>query len=568
MKLSKKNLIYSVMLAAVLMSLMIAYFVFMLPSLYVDYMQSRNLNSIVAQHRAYLEDGDYSGVSVNNPVACFTVEIPFEEDCVYFTNMAVKGRLEPKDDVLTEIFREIKEWIVRFRENTDELTEEAFEAELREKLKQWERMLSRYEELIEELPFEFTLIQDQDYSGLFLSESMKYHRISENLYVVEASVEDRNHQYSNYAAISVTENRFVMSYLPVMSPQMNEITPVVMQSIPMLSAVLLLLVLIFSRIYSKGIVTPIVKLAAQTSSLKIEDVSSGTDCYMLPETPENACEEIMLLSDTISELYRGLQESCRLLQEQNLVLQEENERKEVFLRASSHQLKTPIAAALLLVDGMISRIGKYQDREVYLPQVKKQLLSMKQIVEEVLYLNHCEEHMECVEVDLRSLLRAQLAAYEVIVREKSLVVRELLKSSCPVLTDAGLMSRIIDNLLSNAVTHTPEGESVTVMTGEKSIWIFNSGVQISEELLPHIFEPFVSGSHEGKCHGLGLYIAAYYAKRLDAELTIFNVTEGKPQLSGIHQSTAEYSQIKNTFMTFVSEIESDVTGVCARLKFT
>ncbi len=34
-------------------------------------------------------------------------------------------------------------------------------------------------------------------------------------------------------------------------------------------------------------------------------------------------------------------------------LEEENKRKEVYMRATSHQLKTPIAASMLLVDGMI-----------------------------------------------------------------------------------------------------------------------------------------------------------------------------------------------------------------------
>ncbi len=71
------------------------------------------------------------------------------------------------------------------------------------------------------------------------------------------------------------------------------------------------------------------------------------------------------------------------------MLEEENERQEVFLRASSHQLKTPVAAAPLLVEGMMNEVGKYKDTKRYLPEVKKQLMAIRRIVEDILYLNHC-----------------------------------------------------------------------------------------------------------------------------------------------------------------------------------
>ena len=50
---------------------------------------------------------------------------------------------------------------------------------------------------------------------------------------------------------------------------------------------------------------------------------------------------------------------------------------------------------------------------------------------------------------------------------------------------------------------------------------------IPEDILPHIFDPFVSGSHERDIagHGLGLYIAAYYARQMDFSLQLENGTD-------------------------------------------
>lgn len=90
------------------------------------------------------------------------------------------------------------------------------------------------------------------------------------------------------------------------------------------------------------------------------------------------------------------------------------------MRASSHQLKTPVAAALLLVEGMIGEVGKYKDTKAYLPEIKKQLKSMQKIVEDILYLNHCAEHIQKEKVDIKSLAEEAAAQYQIPIEEKQL----------------------------------------------------------------------------------------------------------------------------------------------------
>ena len=47
MRLSKKTFLYSIILAAVMVAFITGYFVFMLPSLYVDYVTDSNFDSVV-----------------------------------------------------------------------------------------------------------------------------------------------------------------------------------------------------------------------------------------------------------------------------------------------------------------------------------------------------------------------------------------------------------------------------------------------------------------------------------------------------------------------------------------
>ena len=94
-----------------------------------------------------------------------------------------------------------------------------------------------------------------------------------------------------------------------------------------------------------------------------------------------------------------------------------------------------------------------------------------------------------------------------------------------------MAARILDNLLSNAVRYTPEGGLIRIELWEegqeRGILIENFGVTIPDGLMPHVFEPFVTGSHQADSaglhsHGLGLYIASYYAKKLEARLEVRN----------------------------------------------
>ena len=92
--------------------------------------------------------------------------------------------------------------------------------------------------------------------------------------------------------------------------------------------------------------------------------------------------------------------------------------------------------------------------------------------------------------------------------------------------DRDILSKILDNLLSNAVNYTPQNESVNIWVGQQSLVIRNEGVTVEQEILQHIFEPFVRGNHKKQSHGLGLYIAAYYGRLIGAGLVIRNCGNG------------------------------------------
>ena len=77
--------------------------------------------------------------------------------------------------------------------------------------------------------------------------------------------------------------------------------------------------------------------------------------------------------------------------------------------------------------------------------------------------------------------------------------------------DAMLIGRVITNLLDNAIKYTNPGGSVTVRLDERGedilVQVTDTGIGITEDHLPYIFDAFYRGKRDMKGSGLGLSIA-------------------------------------------------------------
>jgi signal transduction histidine kinase len=91
--------------------------------------------------------------------------------------------------------------------------------------------------------------------------------------------------------------------------------------------------------------------------------------------------------------------------------------------------------------------------------------------------------------------------------------------------DAGIVRRVLDALMDNAVRHTPPGGTVTLAArrvGETlRISVADTGPGVAADLRETLFEPFVSGRPEGT--GLGLAIARELAEAHGGRLTLGEV---------------------------------------------
>lgn len=538
MGLSRKTFLYSVLLAAVMVAFITGYFVFMLPSLYVDYVMESNLEAVVQVQKGYMETGSYDGLAVKNPSAMYTLEVPGSGEELYLSGKFFTAAVQIRDGELREALRRAMEALqsgggaanaLAGGEDGDETgdndgqsaggDEEGGDAGGDERVqafaKLWELVGEKFagERILrEDYPVELQ-IEGKENQNAYKTGYSRVHMPSGNLVVYESGVSDEDYSYTTYMAMGYRRDALVLTVFFTMTPRMEEITPVVLGSLPMIVLVVFLLVLVASRFFSGRIVNPIIRLAgcAQRAGLSEE--------FAAESFAVGGHDEIGALARSLRELYEKLRGSYIELERKNDLLKEENRRQEVFLQATSHQLKTPVAAALLLVEGMMGEVGKYRDTKKYLPEVKTQLLSMRRIVEDILALNYRADHMETETFAVEALAEEVAAAYAPQAKEKSLEME--VRGNAVVRTDREILKTIVDNLFSNAVAYTPAGGRIEAEITDRGIRLRNYGVTIEEKLLPGILEPFVSGSGT-KGKGLGLYIAAYYSRLLGFEIEVKN----------------------------------------------
>lgn len=542
MGLSRKTFLYSIALAVIMTAFVIGYFVLMLPSLYVDYVMDSNLDSVVQAQQSYMENRTYRDVAVKNPSSVFSAEIPKEGNEIYLSGKFFKVTVRVKDEELQKLLDDTRSMAAgagnkagRGPADTQGHTGTAAATKL---MARWKDVLNDKfagQELVKaDYPVEFEA-ERIEVPGIYKGEYTKTHFVSGNILayedgvsdgndsyttilVYENGVSDGNYSYTTYTAVGWTEDAFIMTVMPTMTPQMGEITPIVRASLPMIAAVVFLLVLLSSRFFAGRIVHPIIRLADYAENAGVSG-NFGADGFAVKSN-----DEIGMLGRNLQELYGKLHDNYEELERKNHILEEENERQEVFMRASSHQLKTPVAAALLLVEGMMNEVGKYKDTKAYLPEVKKQLLSMQKIVEDILYLHHCAGNMQIEDVDLRLL--AQEAAGSYAVQAESRGVCMGIEGEGTVAADREMLRIVADNLISNAVQYTPGRQKIVIKAARNELCVINYGVTIEKEMLPNIFEPFVSSDISRKGRGLGLYVASYYCRRMGCRLKICNLEDG------------------------------------------
>jgi signal transduction histidine kinase len=210
--------------------------------------------------------------------------------------------------------------------------------------------------------------------------------------------------------------------------------------------------------------------------------------------------------------------------------------KSDFTRTVAHELRAPVAAIQsylrLMLDGYIS----LEEQREYLARAEQRTSTQLELIADLLDLARLQNpdlSTKCEPVNAGESLQEVCELMNSQAQEKKIVfIASIPKETPTISADPKHIKQLWSNLVSNAIRYTPEGGAVSVtmevQDGQVATSVSDTGIGISPEELPHIFEEFyrtkAAKTHSEVGTGLGLSlvkrIIETYHGHIDIQSTV------------------------------------------------
>ncbi len=275
----------------------------------------------------------------------------------------------------------------------------------------------------------------------------------------------------------------------------------VVVSIALFSLILLAIsTLVYSKISSFGITRPLRKLVEGTQQLKAGDYSARVDLNLKNEFGD--------LEETFNAMAEQIEHEVARRE-----ASEEN-RKALILHIS-HDLKTPLTNILGYAElWEDSPQVSMAQQEKYLGIIRKNAIKANDLVTNLFQLSKMESSeytLDRTELDFAEFLREEIAAAIPVLEERGYPYRITIADD-PALAsvDPKEMSRVLQNLFSNAIKYNPPGTEISIELkkgeGDLILTFADHGVGMPSEVVTHVFHSFyrAEGSRNSETGGTGL----------------------------------------------------------------
>ncbi len=215
-------------------------------------------------------------------------------------------------------------------------------------------------------------------------------------------------------------------------------------------------------------------------------------------SPQTVPQELTDLANSFNDMLARMEESFQRLSN--------------FSADIAHELRTPITSLLTQTQVALSRSRNIDEYREILYSNIEEYERMAQMVSDMLFLAKADNgqyQLNRVDVDLAKEVQGLFDYYEAWAEERGVTLT--LCGNVIIPADQLMLRRVLGNLLSNAIRHTPSGNTVHVQLKQLpghtiSISVENPGPIIPAEHIPRLFDRFhrVDASRHRNDEGAGL----------------------------------------------------------------
>ena len=260
----------------------------------------------------------------------------------------------------------------------------------------------------------------------------------------------------------------------------------------------------------------------------IQDIALASGLHDEEDFLSKIDEKILKRPDEIGELARQLQLS-------GMKIQELIKKQKDLLRDVSHEVRTPLARLQIATETLQLDAG---DKRA-LNQIKDEILIIDQLVQDLLHLSHFDRPSKSHQIEnfkVNTLIDEFIDRSKILTSTKNLSITSSSTNTnnVDVKGNKFLLDRALDNLMSNAIRHSPNNSEIEIKTEIDNencyISISDQGEGVIEDSLEKIFEPFhrldTSRNRETGGFGLGLSLVKQIVELHKGSVNAFNHPNG------------------------------------------
>lgn len=209
-----------------------------------------------------------------------------------------------------------------------------------------------------------------------------------------------------------------------------------------------------------------------------------------------------------------------------------------FLADAAHELRTPITALRLQLQ-LLERAASLQEREAATAQLRAGIERAQHLVEQLLQLSRLAPETPALRrdtVELAELVRSTVGHFSARAEQKGVDLGALPGAQVRIAGDAQQLGILLNNLVDNALRHTPAGGRVDVGCVQKGshaeLTVTDNGPGIPASERERVFDRFYrsswsGGEANGHGSGLGLAIVKAVADRHRADIVLAEPPVGR-----------------------------------------
>ena len=205
--------------------------------------------------------------------------------------------------------------------------------------------------------------------------------------------------------------------------------------------------------------------------------------------------------------------------------------KEDFVATLTHDLKVPIVAESNIVEFLLEgKFGEITEKQkVALLNMKasnKELIDLVQILLETYKIKETGISLLKENIALNPFIEEIIAETQPIANNSNMTINFIPERSLSVMADPIQLTRVIKNLISNAISHSNSSTDIDIKTGELpgfiTISVIDYGQGISKDEIKMIFNKYYSAAKKFRKigTGLGLYLSQQIAVSHGGEITV------------------------------------------------